>query len=122
MVLYLVPNMKIFKNNISTTPTLDEIESLIKKVKLIQSNELEFNEIVDLFSLLDIEYKPELNNGGSHVKFYCKHLEKVPNYKHGIFSLPIIHKGGSKRMVFRRNFHDSLRHLDAIITIKRSKK
>jgi hypothetical protein len=114
--------MKIFRINISKDPDLKEIEELIKKVKQIQSNELEFNEIVDLYSLLDIEYKPELNNGGSHVKFYCKYLEKVPNYSHGIFSLPIKHGGGSKRIVYRKNFLDSVRHLELIITIKRSKK
>lgn len=113
--------MKIFRNNIPNDPDLDQIEDLIKKVKLIQANELEFNEIVNLFKLLDIEYSPKLNSGGSLEKFYCKHLEKVPGYTHGIFSIHIIHKGKSKKMVYRRNFFETIKHLETIIKIKRSK-
>jgi hypothetical protein len=113
--------MKVFKFKISDTPNLEEIESLIKQVKLIQSSELDFNDIVDLYTLLDIEYRPDFNKGGSHVKFYCKHLERVPGYTHGLFNLPM-KKGGSKMIVYRRNFLDSIRHLESIIYIKRNKK
>lgn len=114
--------MKIFRTNISDNPSLEEIEGLIKKIKLFQGNELEFNDIIDLCSLLDVEYKPELRTGGSEERFYSKHLERVPGYTHGLFSIHIIHKGGSKRMVFKRNIFLTLRHLETIINIKRSKK
>lgn len=114
--------MKIFRTNISDNPSLEEIESLIKKIKLFQGNELEFNDIIDLCKLLDVEYKPESRSGGSLEKFYCKHLERVPGYTHGLFSIHIIHKGGSKKMVFKRNIFQTINHLETIIKIKRSKK
>jgi hypothetical protein len=114
--------MKIFRINISDTPSLEEIEDLIKRIKLIQANELDFNDIIGLCSLLDVEYRPEYRSGGSLEKFYCKHLERVPGFTHGLFSIHIIHKGGSKKMVYKRNIFQTIKHLETIIKIKRSKK
>lgn len=114
--------MKIFNVKIDSKPKLEAIKALIKKIKIIQTNELEFNEIVKLCSLLDVEYRPDLRRGGSLEKFYSKDLERIPGYTHGIFSIHIIHKGKAKKMVYRRNFFPTVKHLEVIIKIKESKK
>ncbi|MGQ8336882.1 hypothetical protein ACUNWD_10050 [Sunxiuqinia sp. A32] len=114
--------MKIFGVKIPEEPTLEEIEHLIIKIKKFQGNELEFNDIVKLCSLLDIVFDPKLNKGGSLMKFRSMDLVNVPGYTHGIFSVHVIHKGKSKRMVYKRNFPEILKHINKVIQIKRYKR
>lgn len=115
-------NMKVFNVKIANDPEIKDIKALIKKVKINQTNEIEFNEIVKLCSLLDIEYRPDRRRGGSLEKFYSKDLVRVHGYTHGIFSIHIIHKGKAKKMVYRKNFFSTIKHLEVIIKIKESKK
>ena len=93
--------MKKIKSNLS----VEELENIVDSFCKANIQEIEFNDIKRICEQLGCVYYDRGNKRkkGSQESFMHKHLDDNPHFN-GIVSIHLIHGGGSKRKVYKRNF------------------
>ncbi len=80
--------------------TLADVEIMLAKIKRLNIREIPLNEIRKILRFLGVT---EEAGGGSIIRFQSDCLEGN-NYYRGWFTIHIVHKGGNKQMINRRDF------------------
>ena len=85
--------------------TPEELLIVINDLCTANVQEIEFNDILKICSQLECTHYDNGKNrkSGSAESFYHPLLKDLPQY-HGWVSVHLIHGGGSKRKVYKRNF------------------